>query len=375
MKSITQLELNLITTESLEEVFSFLGWKEYPAIRGGMVRQFVSPDGEHSALIPSRDLSDYYRILFDSIEEIAAFENKTVEEFINKLLNPSYDILKWRIASNATNKGRIPFFDMTDAIDRIKDLMASVCLDTMFPQKYHNMLYTGDVKKHLEKYSFGQTEIGSYIINLLCPLGNYEYALFNPEDELPLNRRINMNLLSSVNEIQDDLSNNNKTKFDEDVDAGRYSVNFLDSLSDMYIQTKDVEMNIIADWNSRINNPTGFNISSVKLIPNYCDEIQTVAEKYRPKKVQNTQKSFYGKISEISANPELEGRDVVRIKIATIGDNEQKINVNASLNYDTYNSIVQEAFNNGLDIRLSGLLTLKGNIRWIENGSLTLLNE
>ena len=373
MKTISTAKLNLITTDVLGEVLSYLGWGERPAIRGGRVRQFISPDGEYSALLPPKDMSDYYRIMSDSIREIADYEHKTIDEFVNKLLNPSYDIMKWRIASNATNGGRIPFFDMTDAIDRIKDMMATVCLDTMTPQKFHNMLYTPEVKKHLEGYSFGQTEIGSYIINLLCPLGNYEYVLFNEEDELPLNRIININLLSSVNQIQEDLKKDNRAKFDEDVDAGKYSINFLDSLSEMYIQTKDVEMNITADWNTRIINPAGFDLSTVILQPRCCDDVQAIAEKYRPRKEQNTQKTYYGKISEISANPELAEREIVRIKIATIGENEQKINVNANLNYAQYNESVQEAFNNGLDIRLTGIMTLKGNVRWIDNGSLTIL--
>lgn len=373
MKTISTAKLNLITTDVLGEVLSYLGWGERPAIRGGRVRQFISPDEEYSALLPPKDMSDYYRIMSDSIREIADYEHKTIDEFVNKLLNPSYDIMKWRIASNATNGGRIPFFDMTDAIDRIKDMMATVCLDTMTPQRFHNMLYTPEVKKHLEGYSFGQTEIGSYIINLLCPLGNYEYVLFNEEDELPLNRKININLLSSVNQIQEDLKKDSRAKFDEDVDAGKYSINFLDSLSEMYIQTKDVEMNITADWNTRIINPAGFNLSTVILQPRCCDDVQAIAEKYRPRKEQNTQKTYYGKISEISANPELAEREIVRIKIATIGENEQKINVNANLNYAQYNESVQEAFNNGLDIRLTGIMTLKGNVRWIDNGSLTIL--
>ena len=373
MKRIKTAELNLIDTDTLREALRYLDWHELPAIRGGLVRQFVSPDGEYSALLPPKEFSDYSRILNDSIQEIAAYEHKTIEEFLNKLLNPSYDIMKWRIASIDTNKGRIPFFAMTDAIDRIKDMMATVCLDTISPQRYHSMLYTADVKKHLEGYSFGQTEMGSYIINLLCPLGNYEYVLFNPAEELPLNRKINIRLLSLVNDIQTDLEHNNKIKFDEDVDAGKYSVNFLDSLSEMYIQTKDVEMNITADWNKKIDNPVGFDLTTVSLMPKFCDDVQAVAEKYRPHKEQNIQKTYYGKISDISAKPELGEREIVRIKIATIGETGQKINVNANLNYGDYNAKVQEAFKNGLDIRLSGMLTLKGNVRWIDNGDLNIL--
>ena len=67
MKTISKTELNLITTENLGEVLAYLGWHELPAIRGGVVRQFVSPNGEHSALLPPKSLSDYYRILIDSI--------------------------------------------------------------------------------------------------------------------------------------------------------------------------------------------------------------------------------------------------------------------------------------------------------------------
>ena len=216
--------IDLITVEKLEKVFSFLKWRELDVLMNGRVRQFVSPDDEYVALIPLvKEFSDYYRVMGETLQSIASFENRSIEALVNRILNPSYDIQKWRIANNYTSDGKIPFFSMTDTIEKIKDVLATAYLDTLNPTRFHKKVYTTDVNKNISEYSFGQTEIGSYILNILCPLGNYQYTIFNPtEQDIPLNRKINMRLLSSIDNIQKDLKNSNNNKVDEDVDQGLY---------------------------------------------------------------------------------------------------------------------------------------------------------
>ena len=242
--------IDLISAERILKVVSFLKWEELSTLMNGRVRQFVSPDDEYTALIPlSNEFSDYYKVITDTLQSIASYENRSLESLINRILNPSYDILKWRIADNYTKEGKIPFFKMTEAIDNIKDILAISCLDTLSPSKFHAKVYTNDVNDNISNYSFGQTEIGSYILNILCPLGNYHYEIFEPtEENIPLNRKINIKLISSIYNIQEDLNADNKNKFDEEVDQGIYSINFLDSLMSIYEDTKDTEMNIIVDW-------------------------------------------------------------------------------------------------------------------------------
>ncbi len=70
----------------------------------GRVRLFVSPDDEYTALIPlSNEFSDYYKVITD-ITIYGPYENRSLESLINRILNPSYDILKWRIADNYTKE-------------------------------------------------------------------------------------------------------------------------------------------------------------------------------------------------------------------------------------------------------------------------------
>lgn len=368
--------IDLITVEKLEKVFSFLKWRELDVLMNGRVRQFVSPDDEYVALIPLvKEFSDYYRVMGETLQSIASFENRSIEALVNRILNPSYDIQKWRIANNYTSDGKIPFFSMTDTIEKIKDVLATAYLDTLNPTRFHKKVYTTDVNKNISEYSFGQTEIGSYILNILCPLGNYQYTIFNPtEQDIPLNRKINMRLLSSIDNIQKDLKNSNNNKVDEDVDQGLYSINFLDSLVDIYDETKDTEMNIIVDWCKDIGFVNESPISSIKLEPIFMEKVNFIADKYRPKKEENIKKTYYGKIESITANPKVEDREYVQIKIVTIGDDNKKLNIQSRLNYSTFYSIVKIAFDNGSNIKLSGIQKNIGKQKWIDNGILELLD-
>ena len=368
--------IDLITVEKLEKVFSFLKWRELDVLMNGRVRQFVSPDDEYVALIPLvKEFSDYYRVMGETLQSIASFENRSIEALVNRILNPSYDIQKWRIANNYTSDGKIPFFSMTDTIEKIKDVLATAYLDTLNPTRFHKKVYTTDVNKNISEYSFGQTEIGSYILNILCPLGNYQYTIFNPtEQDIPLNRKINMRLLSSIDNIQKDLKNSNNNKVDEDVDQGLYSINFLDSLVDIYDETKDTEMNIIVDWCKDIGFVNEPPISSIKLEPIFMEKVNFIADKYRPKKEENIKKTYYGKIESITANPKVEDREYVQIKIVTIGDDNNKLNIQSRLNYSTFYSIVKIAFDNGSNIKLSGIQKNIGKQKWIDNGILELLD-
>ena len=369
--------IDLITVEKLEKVLSFLKWRELDVLMNGRVRQFVSPDDEYVALIPLvKEFSDYYRVLGETLQSIASFENRAIEALVNRILNPSYDIQKWRIANSYTSDRKIPFFSMTDTIEKIKDVLATTYLDTLNPTRFHKKVYTMDVNKNISEYSFGQTEIGSYILNILCPLGDYQYTIFNPtEQDIPLNRKINMRLLSSINNIQKDLGNSDTNKVDEDVDKGLYSVNFLDSLVDIYDETKDTEMNIIVDWCKDVRFVKEAPVSSIKLEPIFMEKVNFIADKYRPKKEENVQKTYYGKIESITANPEVENREYVQIKIVTIGDDNKKLNIQSRLNYNAFYSIVKTAFDNGSNIKLSGIQKDIGKQKWIDNGVLELLDR
>lgn len=334
-------------------------WHDAGLLYAGRVQQMLSPDESKVVLMPlENSFSDYEEVMLKALGVIAKVENTSLIHLYNKLTNPSFDFLRWRIAGDSTTGGIIPFNSMGANIDYIKDMLGTACLDILSPAVYHVKVYTSEVNNQIAKYSFGQTEIGSYILNVLCPLGFYQYQLFDPDTEsLPLSRKINLNILNNIDTIQrsaEDKSN----ELNDCVENRLMSVNFLTSLTDMYEENKDSEITLSADWNGDIpliGNPNP--VGRVLLQPKYIDRVMETIERYTPKEEQNVLATYYGKITNIGTEAEVENRTVFDIKVATIGENLRTVYVIATLVYSQYFVLADKAFQDGANVKITGLKT------------------
>lgn len=374
MKNIEKY-INLLHNDKVCQYLSLKGWHEISTLFEGKVRQFLAPNEEYAILIPiSREFSDYYRVMHDSLSVIAAYDNKTLNGLFNILINPSSDILKWRIADDNTSLGAISFNTMLDNIDNIKNILASTCIDIMNPSQYHKKVMVSDVQNQIASYKFGQTEIGSYILNLVSPLGFYQYQLFDPSvEELPMNRRINMRMLKTINDIQQSVLENS-SQLDDNVASGSISVNFLTALTKIYDDNKDSDVSISAAWDINIPTIVDNPISNLTLYPRCIEKVVQTAEKYTPTQEQNVSKTYYGKITNISGAPEVDSREKLVIALAAIGDENQKITVKVELDNSIYSHIVTEAFENGANVKVTGINTTTAKTTKLLNAEIEKLD-
>lgn len=335
-------------------------WQPLSDLVGGKVKQFIYPDSEDVIYIPLfKDFSDYYDVITESLKILSVVEKSSVQAVYNNLVNPSSDLLRWRIADDITSRGEISFNAMQANIDYIKELLSATCVDILTPVTYHKKVQTQAVVKQMDTYRFGQTEIGSYILNIICPLGYYQHTLFDPTaEELPLSRKINLRIFENIDVIQQSIKENSSL-VDEKVAAGNISVNFLNALTRLYEENNNADVNISASWNVDVPNLIPNPITTIKLEPRYVDRVTYIAEKYLPKAEQNVNKAYYGKITNIAGAAEVESRDKLMISVAAIGDEGQKITVKVELDNAQYSQLVTEAFNQGADVRVEGIQTLK----------------
>lgn len=344
-------------------------WTQLRSLADGKINQYLSPNMDMSVLVPlSKEFSDYNYMVQMLLEQIAVVEGTSQRSLCTKLLNPSSDILHWHIDDLTTSKGEIPFGVMQSNIENIRNILATTCSNILSPSIYHSKINTQQVAKQMDLYRFGQTEVGSYILNLVCPLGNYQFKLFNPQvDELPLSRRINIKLLGDIANIQDSLTEGD-SRADEMVSSGEVSVNFMNTLISLYDENKDSKVDISAAWNSDV--PIAKDtIQQVRLNPYFLDAVGQIAEKYTPQKEQYILKTYYGKISQIIGDPKVENRDVITISVATIGEANQVQKVRVELNNHQYAQEVMAAFDSGSDVKVSGIQILQGATSKLQNAT------
>lgn len=140
----------------------------------------------------------------------------------------------------------------------------------------------------------------------------------------------------------------------------------------IYDNSLDSKVDISMDWCKALSMINGNIPSDLELTPRIIEHVYEVADKYRPKAEEDVNKIFYGKIESISADSELDKREYVSIRLITIDDNNRKSTIQSKLNYQEFYSVVQNAFDNGLTVRLSGKLKSKGCIKRIEEGVISI---
>lgn len=348
------------------------GWRELCTLFGGKAKQFVSDDERQVVLIPfDSSCSDYLALLNRAISDIAEYNKISVLTLLSELLNPSADILKWRIMDNQTELGQIPFDSMISYIGSIKNSLAAALQDTINPRAFHSKLLTKNVTKELSSCSFGQTEFGSYIINVICPLGEYQYTLFdNDVEDLPLYRRVNLKMMKSLSLINRSVADGSN-ELDEAVGGGYVSVNFLDSIANIISVNELAHFDINIVRSKSVPSPNDA-VTNIRVSHVVNQKIIDVADRYRPHEPQNVMKTIFGKIVNMSGDANPEDRDLFSITLLTLGDDNDNQRVIVRLNYVAYYRVVSQAFENGLVVRVTGLFSSASRKKYIENGTITI---
>lgn len=344
------------------------GWQK-GRYKNGIFSQYISEDRESVVLIPfDKEYDDYVSVLEQTLHSVANQEHITIFNLLTVLTSPPSDILRWRINNSFTTNGLIPLSNIDEVLDSIQSIIASVAADITTPSSYHKKIMVNEVKELLNTYSLGQTERGSYILNLLCPLGCKQLEFF----EDPISRRINEKLLTDIVNIQSNIIANNRSKIEDEIFQNKYSINFLDAIVNLNEAVLNTELEINVNWN--IDLPIRDDILSTAIIdPHTIEDIASIADKLRPVD-EPTEKRFFGKISSIKTAPELTNRDRVSIIVASIDENEKKINLNIDLDYSLFEE-VNRAFENGLTVNVKGTLSSTPKKKFLIDSSFEVIDD
>lgn len=304
--------------------------------------QFHSEEKLFQVKIPlEKDFVDYSQLMFDVAEKVALVENKTIEQVILELINPMSDIVRVRINNDSVKNGSIYFEDAISLYENTRKLITATALDLMKKEIYHSGRPIDNVQKFIQKCRFGQTEIGSYITNVVCPFvdeeQNEQLSIFTPEDisAHSLTRRVTNKLLQAVELVKStidadkDLEKIVKTDSDEHI-----SINFLEALQSLNIDKENSEFDLGIKWAPTIKQ-NRVNIKDVQLNHFYYSPIKAITNKY--KLVPDLErKKYIGKVQVLKGNEDLTKRKSGLIHIVCIDDDTKRKVYKAKLNCDDY---------------------------------------
>lgn len=338
------------------------GWRAFPTKRNYVkIFQTIKSDGEAFQVnIPlDKSLSDYKSAMFQAIETVAFAENQSTEQLFLFLLNPNTDILKIRLDKKNIETGNILFDDAICIYENAKKLIAATAQDILHPKKYHQGRMDDSISSFISQCRFGQTEIGSYVVSVVCPFaeldefdGYKQLSIFSEEEQCAesLTRKVTNRIMTNVAHIKNKIDDGEYDKLISEDSSTLISANFYEALAGLNLDSEGADVEFIAHWSPAVKSNRSPD-SRILLSHNYYQPISATIEKLRERSHKKTK--ILGKIKKLESVPDLPKRISGKITVVYLDENGSSRTVTANLNKEDYNKAI-EAHSRGDYIEMIG---------------------
>lgn len=333
-------------------------------------RQYIGDNVVSEISLPlTRNFSDYDDAIVKAINLIADYEQREQIQIINDLLLPPADQIRFRVNNTRTKDGLISLSEGFMLFESAKKSLFATAHDIIKPEIYHKRLGLKDAQQFIDSCMMGQTERGSFIASIVCPIGNHsvddnyqQLSLFNSFEDLTssFTRQVTTKLMNSISKVKQVIEAQNYSYFENNSISG----NFLESLIEMGEYGESEEIQIMTSWAPTAPQLDSSVPNSVIITKDYILPLEQVVEQIRERNADEVGE-FIGRISDTKAEPDIKLRSEGVIIFNCIGE-YGAIKAKVTLNKDDFQKAVI-AFEKGSTIRVKGMLRTNGRIKVIEH--------
>ena len=304
--------------------------------------------------------------MYRAVEQIAGSSNKSTEHVLLELLNPLSDIIRFQVKEPSSDVGTINVEDAINLYENAKKLVTFAAMDYQKPSQYHLGRPDSLSQEFVQNCRFGQTEIGSYIVSLVCPFTKLEEGkvvqlnLFGEEADKSnsITRNVTNKIITSIQKVKetiDDGTFNSMMCPEKDQPPPPVSANFLEALSSIGIYKQGTEVDVSIKWAPTVKSNTA-KVDSVKLTNDYYKPIEAVVQTIKNKRAD--EKEFFGRISKLKATPNADKRTEGEVTLVYLDENERKCTAKVLLQKEDYH-LATEAHDRGEIVKITGKLAGK----------------
>lgn len=193
---------NEVSPEQLETYLRNAHWIQTGKLRSVATIWNRQDDPDAEVVLPlSRSVKDYVPRLRDALVAVASFEKRDVLDVISDIGRMFANVITVRVIHADTDDGTIPINDGVLLITKAKDLLSAAAQSLFAKRKYFTGKPTPDAKEYVDTLLLGQTEIGSYVVNVIAPAQEGPIAPGQAES-VPLAKAVTLNLVTGLEALE-----------------------------------------------------------------------------------------------------------------------------------------------------------------------------
>ena len=224
-QSISRALLQSLSPSRFEAYLYAIGWKQVGEISA---KFSIWHQGNSEVIIPKRqEFADYTNRIYDALLILADLNNSNVEELFKNVSASMADRLKIRVNTSESSKHTLTLDKGIELIDGAKRLIQSSARAVIEKKSSYLGKVDEQVIKYMEQVELGQTEAGSFIINILSPISASSQTNLNQTDLTygkPYERKVLETLEKALSGLENSaiafLENNRFEHFDNAIQFG-----------------------------------------------------------------------------------------------------------------------------------------------------------
>lgn len=230
MRTQSGIDLGRLDRLDVEAVWAYLlarKWQELD-FPDPCLRVFSAPADYGALTVPvpaSRNLPDYASMLDRLIQVLSEVEKTSCEDLYQLLCYR--EVLKIRAVGPCTERASIPLSGGDTLIETARGLVMYSACSEISPQKHYRRALK-QARELADSYELGQTEPGSYVMNVLLPVG---VPALSEEGRVldidPLPRRVLRRIMRGVATVQRAVEDDNAKLIAENYATG-FNANMCD---------------------------------------------------------------------------------------------------------------------------------------------------
>lgn len=227
------------------------GWEKVPNVKGNYTVFRLSPEKLDQIIVPADNrIDDYADRVQDMVYRLAEVEDRLPIQVLSDVLNHDADIFRCRVINPQTELGSLSLNDATSMLDGIRRSLLSAAHSVIHPQTYHPRLSRREATQLIQACRFQQTERGSFVVAVSCPLRAVDFpqhTLFGESDSFT--RSTTRYLQRSLSQLSHSIQEDSLEEIVEPNSGSPIvSANLCDALLRLRPESEESELELSVSW-------------------------------------------------------------------------------------------------------------------------------
>lgn len=245
--------LAAVTPRAIHAYLASRGW-HHVEMYGEVGYIYGLEDIADEILVPSTVLGDYGRRVGEILETLSSIEERDSRAILRDLALTDFDLVRVR-QPDAVADGSLSINSGVALFTESRNLLLAAACATVRSQRAFRAGRIREANEYLRSVRLGQTEQGSFVVNLLLPIppnlgyGQAEMESGTPRD--PFERRVTRKLVSGLRATRDAVLAVNRgddiRAFEHEVNHG-VSANLCDAIAGLLDYEGRMRLDVSVTW-------------------------------------------------------------------------------------------------------------------------------